>query len=103
MVHILIFSLMTLQKLVQKSLEKNPPKVMPRLNLLNVPKKNRKQIRSLSKHLYRIKLDQRHALHDPRFEKSVEIHSSWGTFEWLVEDAFKWLRRKKYIRIVVKE
>ena len=24
---------------VQKSLEKNPPKVMPRLNLLNVPKK----------------------------------------------------------------
>ncbi|MDG2474423.1 MAG: hypothetical protein P8M50_03970 [Paracoccaceae bacterium] len=27
--------------------------------------------------------------HDPRFEKSVEVHSSWGTFEWLVEDAFK--------------
>ena len=27
--------------------------------------------------------------HDARFEKSVEVHSSWGTFEWLVEDAFK--------------
>lgn len=26
--------------------------------------------------------------HDGRFEKSMEIHSSWGTFEWLVEDAF---------------
>ena len=26
--------------------------------------------------------------HDGRFEKSVEIHSSWGTFEWLLEDAF---------------
>jgi hypothetical protein len=27
--------------------------------------------------------------HDGRFEKSVEVHSAWGTFEWLVEDAFK--------------
>ncbi len=27
--------------------------------------------------------------HDSRFEKSMEIHSSWGTFEWLVQDAFK--------------
>ena len=27
--------------------------------------------------------------HDGRFEKSVEVHSSWGTFDWLVEDAFK--------------
>jgi hypothetical protein len=27
--------------------------------------------------------------HDARFEKSVEVHSSWGTFEWLLEDAFK--------------
>ncbi|MEZ5905249.1 MAG: hypothetical protein R3C69_09165 [Geminicoccaceae bacterium] len=26
--------------------------------------------------------------HDGRFEKSVEVHSSWGTFEWLVQDAF---------------
>ncbi len=25
--------------------------------------------------------------HDGRFEKSVEVHSSWGTFEWLVHDA----------------
>ena len=27
--------------------------------------------------------------HDGRFEKSVEVHSAWGTFEWLVEDAFR--------------
>lgn len=27
--------------------------------------------------------------HDGRFEKSVEVHSSWGSFEWLVHDAFK--------------
>ena len=27
--------------------------------------------------------------HDGRFEKSVEVHSAWGTFEWLIEDAFK--------------
>lgn len=27
--------------------------------------------------------------HDGRFEKSVEVHSAWGTFEWIVEDAFK--------------
>lgn len=27
--------------------------------------------------------------HDGRFEKSVEVHSSWGTFEWLVHDAFR--------------
>lgn len=26
--------------------------------------------------------------HDGRFEKSVEVHSAWGTFQWLVEDAF---------------
>ncbi len=26
--------------------------------------------------------------HDGRFETSVEVHSSWGTFEWLVHDAF---------------
>ena len=50
-----------------------------RLNLLNVPKKNRKQIRSLSKHLYRIKLDQRHALHDPRFEKAKSIRLGLGS------------------------
>lgn len=28
------------------------------------------------------------AAHDGRFERSVEIHSSWGTFEWLLHDAF---------------
>jgi len=28
------------------------------------------------------------AAHDPRFECAVEIHSSWGTFEWLAHDAF---------------
>ena len=27
--------------------------------------------------------------HDGRFEKSVEVHSAWGTFEWIVYDAFK--------------
>lgn len=27
--------------------------------------------------------------HDGRFERSVEIHSSWGTFEWLLQDAFR--------------
>lgn len=25
--------------------------------------------------------------HDGRFERSVEVHSSWGTFEWLLQDA----------------
>ena len=29
---------------------------------------------------------------NPEFEKSIEIHSAWGTFEWLLFDAFK----KKY-------
>lgn len=27
--------------------------------------------------------------HDGRFEKSVEVHSSWGTFEWLFHDALE--------------
>ena len=27
--------------------------------------------------------------HDGRFERSVEVHSAWGTFEWLVRDAFE--------------
>lgn len=27
--------------------------------------------------------------HDGSLEKSMEVHSSWGTFEWLVQDAFK--------------
>jgi Protein of unknown function (DUF3604) len=26
--------------------------------------------------------------HDGRIERSVEVHSSWGTFEWLLHDAF---------------
>jgi hypothetical protein len=26
--------------------------------------------------------------HDPARERSIEIHSDWGTFEWLLEDAF---------------
>ena len=29
-----------------------------------------------------------HYAHDPALEYSVEVHSSWGTFEWLVADAF---------------
>lgn len=27
--------------------------------------------------------------HDGRFERSVEVHSAWGTFEWLLEDALR--------------
>lgn len=27
--------------------------------------------------------------HDIRLERSVEVHSAWGTFEWLIEDAFE--------------
>jgi len=27
--------------------------------------------------------------HDGRFEKSMEVHSSWGTFEWLLRDALE--------------
>lgn len=27
--------------------------------------------------------------HDGRFEKSVEVHSSWGSFEWILHDAFE--------------
>ena len=26
--------------------------------------------------------------HDPRFETAMEIHSAWGTFEWLLTDGF---------------
>ncbi len=27
--------------------------------------------------------------HDGRFERSVEVHSAWGSFEWLLHDAFR--------------
>ncbi len=27
--------------------------------------------------------------HDGRIERSIEVHSDWGTFEWLLEDAFE--------------
>ena len=27
--------------------------------------------------------------HDARLESSVEVHSAWGTFEWLIHDAFE--------------
>lgn len=27
--------------------------------------------------------------HDGRIERSVEVHSSWGTFEWILHDAFE--------------
>ena len=27
--------------------------------------------------------------HDPRQETAMEIHSAWGTFEWLMDDCFK--------------
>ena len=26
-------------------------------------------------------------MHDPEIELAVEVHSAWGTFEWLVDDA----------------
>jgi hypothetical protein len=29
------------------------------------------------------------SMHDPDIEIAVEVHSAWGTFEWLVEDAFR--------------
>jgi len=29
------------------------------------------------------------AAHDPGIETAVEVHSSWGTFEWIVEDAMR--------------
>src|SRR4029453_14149997 len=29
-----------------------------------------------------------HYAHDGRVERSVEVHLSWGTFEWLLHDAF---------------
>jgi hypothetical protein len=29
------------------------------------------------------------AAHDGRLERSVEVHSTWGTFEWLLHDAFE--------------
>ena len=28
-------------------------------------------------------------MHDPEIELAVEVHSTWGTFEWLVEDALR--------------
>ena len=27
--------------------------------------------------------------HDDKLERSVEVHSAWGTFEWLIHDAFE--------------
>ena len=27
--------------------------------------------------------------HDGRLERSMELHSAWGTFEWLIEDCFR--------------
>jgi len=29
------------------------------------------------------------SMHDPAIELAVEVHSAWGTFEWLVEDALR--------------
>ena len=28
--------------------------------------------------------------HDPKLETAMEIHSAWGTFEWLLTDGFRW-------------
>jgi hypothetical protein len=30
-----------------------------------------------------------HYAHDGRLERAVEVHSTWGTFEWLLHDAFE--------------
>jgi hypothetical protein len=30
------------------------------------------------------------SVHDPKIELAVEVHSAWGTFEWLVEDALRY-------------
>ena len=27
--------------------------------------------------------------HDGQLERTVEVHSSWGTFEWMLHDAFE--------------
>ena len=29
------------------------------------------------------------AAHEDRLERAVEVHSAWGTFEWLFSDAFE--------------
>ena len=29
------------------------------------------------------------SMHDPEIELAVEVHSAWGTFEWLVDDALR--------------
>ncbi len=29
------------------------------------------------------------SMHDPEIELAIEVHSAWGTFEWLVEDALE--------------
>ena len=29
------------------------------------------------------------SVHDPDLELAVEVHSAWGTFEWMLEEAFK--------------
>lgn len=31
--------------------------------------------------------------HDPRFEAAVEMHSAWGSFEWILTDGFPMRRR----------
>ncbi len=28
-------------------------------------------------------------MHDPEIELAIEVHSDWGTFEWLIDDAFR--------------
>jgi hypothetical protein len=30
-----------------------------------------------------------HYAHDGRLERAVEVHSTWGTFEWILHDAFE--------------
>ena len=58
--------LTALKELVEKKLKENPPEAMKKLNISHIPQKKKKQVRALEKMLYRIKLDQRHSLHDPQ-------------------------------------
>ena len=65
--------LTALKELVEKKLKENPPEVMKKLSISHIPQKKKKQVRALEKMLYRIKLDQRHSLHDPRFHNAKKI------------------------------
>ena len=70
-----------LKALVERTLEQNPAEKMKKMNIESVPEKKKKQVRALEKHLWRIKLDQRHALHDPRFKNAKGIRLGQGSVQ----------------------